>query len=76
MAYFGLPNAVNATEPLFQAVWVPGQVIVDHPARRKWRLRTPARLRKWRWHGTSASLRLGCRNNEPEPDRLNEVIAQ
>ena len=33
MAYFGLPDAVDAAEPLFEAVRVPGQVIVDHQMR-------------------------------------------
>ena len=33
MAHFGLPDAVNAPEPLFQTVRVPGQVIVDHQMR-------------------------------------------
>ena len=30
VADFGLANAVDATKALFQAVWVPGQVVVDH----------------------------------------------
>ena len=30
MANLGLPNPVNATEPLFQPVRVPRQVVVDH----------------------------------------------
>jgi hypothetical protein len=33
VANFGLPNAVNAAEPLFLTVRVPGQVIVDHQVR-------------------------------------------
>ena len=33
MADFGLADTVNATEPLFQPVWVPGQVVVDHEVR-------------------------------------------
>src|ERR1019366_7585611 len=33
MAYFGLPDAVDAAEPLFDAVRIPGQVIVDHEMR-------------------------------------------
>ncbi len=30
MADFGLPYAVNPTEALLDAVWIPRQVIVDH----------------------------------------------
>src|SRR5208283_5584915 len=30
MANFGLADAVDATEPLFQPVGVPGKVVVDH----------------------------------------------
>ena len=33
MADFGLPDTVNTTEALFQAVGVPGQVVVDHEMR-------------------------------------------
>jgi hypothetical protein len=33
MAYFGLADAVNAPEPLFQPVRVPRQVIIDHQVR-------------------------------------------
>ena len=33
MADLGLPDAVNAPEPLFQTVWIPGQVVVDHQMR-------------------------------------------
>jgi hypothetical protein len=33
MAYFCLPDAMDAAEPLFEAVRVPGQVIVDHQMR-------------------------------------------
>ena len=33
MAYFGLPNTVNAAEPLFKPVRIPGQIIVDHQMR-------------------------------------------
>src|ERR1035437_4529045 len=33
MAHFGLPDAVDAPEPLFETVWVPGKIIVDHQMR-------------------------------------------
>ena len=33
VADFGLADAVNAAEPLFQAVGIPGQVVVDHQVR-------------------------------------------
>ena len=33
MADFGLADAVDAPEPLFQAIWIPGQVVVDHQMR-------------------------------------------
>ena len=30
MAHLGLADAVNTAEPLFDPVWVPRQVVVDH----------------------------------------------
>src|SRR5208282_6543406 len=33
MADLSLPDAVDAAEPLFQAVWVPRQVVVHHQMR-------------------------------------------
>ena len=30
VAYFGLADAVDASEPLFNPVGVPGQIVVDH----------------------------------------------
>ena len=33
MADFGLADAVDAPKSLFQTIWIPGQVVVDHQMR-------------------------------------------